>query len=349
MTLDRGDKVNRAGHLALIFSSLKTLGISDRVFFNEVLRGVLLANPSLLGVWSVWEPNALDGRDAEFAGAPGHDGSGRFVPLWHRHGGEIHVEPNTDYDDPEAEWYFAPSRRREEVVIDPYEYPVGGTRLFITSQAAPILSGGKCVGVAGFDIHMDSLLEAEQKPAIFEPIEAVLGRGHVLLDEHGAMRYCSNSTRRLIARYVGKCPDSARVLPEPLHELVIKKLERGFFSSGKAQNEGWTFANGERRLVVRFTRHPYAGCFLLLIDEQIEGGKACPSTVALSPREQEVADWMSQGKSNEEIAIILGISVHTVKNHLDKIFRKLGVENRYAAAVAVQGKSGRNRTLLQRV
>ena len=60
------------------------------------------------------------------------------------------------------------------------------------------------------------------------------------------------------------------------------------------------------------------------------------AAVDLSPREQEVADWVGQGKSNEEIAIILGISAHTVKNHLDKIFRKLGVENRYAAAVAVR-------------
>lgn len=341
MTLDRSDTVNRAGHLALIFSSLKALGISDRAFFNDVLRGVLLANPCVLGVWSVWEPNALDGRDTEFAGALGHDTSGRFVPLWHRHGGKIQLEPNTNYDQPEAEWYFAASRRRREVVIDPYEYPVGGKWLFITSQAAPIMSNGNCVGVAGFDIHMDSLLEAEQKPAVFEPIEAVLGRGHVLLDEHGAMRYCSHSTRRLITRYVGKCPDSSRVLPEPLHDLVIKKLERGFFSSSRSQNSEWTFENGDHKLVMRFTRHPHAGCFLLLVDEQFSGGKTCAPAAELTPREQEVADWMCQGKSNEEIAIILGISVHTVKNHLDKVFRKLGVENRHAAAVALQFRSGR--------
>jgi DNA-binding CsgD family transcriptional regulator len=74
----------------------------------------------------------------------------------------------------------------------------------------------------------------------------------------------------------------------------------------------------------------------LLVDEQVEDGRPARAVVDLSPREQEVADWVGQGKSNEEIAIILGISAHTVKNHLDKIFRKLGVENRCAAAVAVQ-------------
>jgi len=52
---------------------------------------------------------------------------------------------------------------------------------------------------------------------------------------------------------------------------------------------------------------------------------------ALSPREREVFHWLAQGKANEEIATILGISPHTVKNHLDHIFQKLGVHNRVEA------------------
>ena len=76
---------------------------------------MLVANPGLLGVWTVWEPDALDGRDAMFAGAPGHDQSGRFVPFWHRHGGKVQLEANTDYDKPHAEWYFSlqPGRERK--------------------------------------------------------------------------------------------------------------------------------------------------------------------------------------------------------------------------------------------
>ncbi len=54
----------------------------------------------------------------------------------------------------------------------------------------------------------------------------------------------------------------------------------------------------------------------------------------LTTREREVYYWVCQGKSNEEIALILGISANTVKNHLSPIFQKLGVENRYAAALA---------------
>ena len=42
--------------------------------------------------------------------------------------------------------------------------------------------------------------------------------------------------------------------------------------------------------------------------------------------------WIREGKSNEEIAIILGLKISTVKTHVQHILRKLGVENRLAAA-----------------
>src|SRR5262245_11357947 len=105
MIADRAESVRRAEHLAGIFSSFKALGLTDRALFNDILQSVLRANPRLLGAWTVWEPDALDGRDAEFIGAEGHDRTGRFIPFWHRLGGEIQLEPNTEYDNPESAWY----------------------------------------------------------------------------------------------------------------------------------------------------------------------------------------------------------------------------------------------------
>jgi len=52
----------------------------------------------------------------------------------------------------------------------------------------------------------------------------------------------------------------------------------------------------------------------------------------LTPRESEVLTWISRGKTNQEIAIILDFSPRTVNKHLEQIFRKLGVENRTTAA-----------------
>ena len=54
---------------------------------------------------------------------------------------------------------------------------------------------------------------------------------------------------------------------------------------------------------------------------------------SISVREGEIMFWVGLGKTNEEIGLILNISPNTVKNHLKKIYRKLGVSSR-AQAVA---------------
>lgn len=56
---------------------------------------------------------------------------------------------------------------------------------------------------------------------------------------------------------------------------------------------------------------------------------------ALTPRETEVVTWLARGKTNRDIAEILGMSHRTVNKHLEHIFEKLGVETRAAAAALV--------------
>jgi DNA-binding NarL/FixJ family response regulator len=53
----------------------------------------------------------------------------------------------------------------------------------------------------------------------------------------------------------------------------------------------------------------------------------------LTPRAAEALLWLSQGKTNSDIAAILGITESTVKKHVQEMFEKLGVETRGAATV----------------
>lgn len=55
----------------------------------------------------------------------------------------------------------------------------------------------------------------------------------------------------------------------------------------------------------------------------------------LTTREAEIGIWLSEGKSNPEIASITGISPRTVEKHVEKILAKLGAENRTIAAVMI--------------
>jgi DNA-binding NarL/FixJ family response regulator len=51
----------------------------------------------------------------------------------------------------------------------------------------------------------------------------------------------------------------------------------------------------------------------------------------LTARQIEIMRWVHEGKSNIEISMVLGISALTVKNHVQKILRKLNVQNRTQA------------------
>jgi transcriptional regulator EpsA len=57
----------------------------------------------------------------------------------------------------------------------------------------------------------------------------------------------------------------------------------------------------------------------------------------LSSRELEILEWVRAGKTNVEIGMILNISAFTVKNHLQRIFRKMDVMNRTQAVAKVEG------------
>ncbi len=55
--------------------------------------------------------------------------------------------------------------------------------------------------------------------------------------------------------------------------------------------------------------------------------------LGLTPRAAEALLWLAQGKTNSDIASILGITESTVKKHVQEMFEKLGVETRGAATV----------------
>ena len=63
------------------------------------------------------------------------------------------------------------------------------------------------------------------------------------------------------------------------------------------------------------------------------GVKAALGSPELTPRETEVLFWISQGKSNHDIGVILGAKTGTICKHVGHILSKLNVENRTSAAV----------------
>ena len=54
-------------------------------------------------------------------------------------------------------------------------------------------------------------------------------------------------------------------------------------------------------------------------------------SVVLTRRQKEIMEWIAEGKTSAEVAIILNISPRTVEKHLEAVFQRLGVKNRIAA------------------
>ena len=94
------------------------------------------------------------------------------------------------------------------------------------------------------------------------------------------------------------------------------------------------------RLVVRWL--PGAGgTDLLVLEEQprAAGGDSAAG-LGLRPRQVEVVRLVAQGRTNAQIATELHVSVATVKKHLERIYRQLGVNNRTAAVARVREELG---------
>ena len=94
-----------------------------------------------------------------------------------------------------------------------------------------------------------------------------------------------------------------------------------------------------RRLTIQILRDR-RGPFLLLSERKLCIAPADIASLGLSPRENRVVAWLAHGKSNAEIAGILGLSPATIKHCLERVYGKLDVGTRAAAtAVAVDSRA----------
>jgi len=99
---------------------------------------------------------------------------------------------------------------------------------------------------------------------------------------------------------------------------------------------GMPYQPGPRQTYFLRLLLPYLHLALSCLDPCLARGTvalaaAVPAVRPISPREVEVLHWLREGKSNGEIGQILGISGLTVKNHLQRLYRLLGVSNRTQA------------------
>ena len=149
--------------------NLKTQrGQVSRAVVDETFKQQVEMHPERAGMCVLFEPDAFDGKDAEFVDAPMHDATGRFMSYYARVDGKVVGEPLRDYEDPKlGEWYVTPKTLKRPVIIEPYPYQVGGKTLMLTTIAIPIMEGDRVLGVVTSDFELSTL---QQRVAQLRPL-----------------------------------------------------------------------------------------------------------------------------------------------------------------------------------
>ena len=147
---------------ARLFEQYANISPDDRrPFINSTLEGLLRSNPAIMGIWTIWEPDALEGNDALRLGTQGTNDAGRFAPHWYRMGMNVGVRVLDNFELPgQGEDYYQLAKRSIPGGIrDPFHATIEGREFLLATITATIHSGGRVVGVVGIDFETNQIQE----------------------------------------------------------------------------------------------------------------------------------------------------------------------------------------------
>lgn len=199
----------------------------------------------------------------------------------------------------------------------------------VVSRSTQSFSREECQMLETLRPHLVQAYRSSNQSSFSSEAIGVAEVGFLVTDRNGNIRYATAKARKLMRQYFH--PKSELMLPDriqiwldeeqkldrvtPLHELRIDF--------------------GRISLIVQMISTTDAPQHRLLLRETVQRLDPQPlEMLGLTKREAQVLFWASQGKSNGEIAIILDSKMRTIAKHLERIFAKLMVENRTAAARA---------------
>ncbi|WP_257169507.1 response regulator transcription factor [Bradyrhizobium sp. SRS-191] len=163
----------------------------------------------------------------------------------------------------------------------------------------------------------------------------VSGRFLLAVNREGRLMWATPQAQKLLSDSFGT-PEEL-VLPDALRQWLDQ------VQNGKAAAKSAASIPDHPELRLYYVGGAGPNEVLLRLAKETSGElpKQFSSEFGLTTREGEVLSWLSKGKTNRDIAQILGLSPRTVDKHLEQIYAKLGVENRTAAAAVATGLARR--------
>jgi DNA-binding NarL/FixJ family response regulator len=187
--------------------------------------------------------------------------------------------------------------------------------------------------LARMAVHMATARQARQAR------NALDAYGHAtiavrLAPGHARLVWQTPLARRWLPAYFDCAAD---VLPQPLFAWLQQAAVHG--REGREVRPLVT-QRGARQLVATLQGRTPDDDWLFVLREVNDAATVEATMLAfgLTLRESEVLYWVAKGKTNRDIGDILGASPATVKKHLERVYEKLGVETRTAAAAVAMQK-----------
>ena len=156
---------------AEVFAGIKQNGSENREEIISIMKTIIERNTDLVGIWTVWEPNKLDGKDSEYANKTGHDDTGRLIPYWNRASGNLELEVcGSSYknSDESGVWYHGSLNSKQDIVSEPATYTVQGEEVMLVSITSPIMHNNEAIGVVGVDIILNRLQEVVSEISLYD-------------------------------------------------------------------------------------------------------------------------------------------------------------------------------------
>jgi CheY-like chemotaxis protein/DNA-binding CsgD family transcriptional regulator len=166
----------------------------------------------------------------------------------------------------------------------------------------------------------------------------------------GRLMWQTPLARELLERYYGAPAPGPIHVPEPVLAWLRRSVEHVLEAQARgeplAEPPRLSVEQGARRLTLRLHQRSddagtaAAGDWMLVMQEVSDESviDAISLSFRLTAKEAEVLYWVIKGKINRDIGDILGSSPMTVKKHLERVYAKLGVETRTAAAALAMNR-----------
>lgn len=187
--------------------------------------------------------------------------------------------------------------------------------------------------------NVRALNEARHSTQMLQQVVEAAPAGYLFLSDSGSPQWMTQKARDIFRQHCADEVSDGGGIPNSVSTWMRQAVRR--IKQGDYLNAAYVQRKPDPgpRLEARLLPARLAGWIMVVEAHPAQARPRFHPDPTLTGRENEVLRWMTEGKRNQEIAVILGISPRTVERHVASVLEKMNVENRASAIVSAMTKT----------